>query len=306
MKKHRIATVVNFCSNDYRFLKPCIEEISSFSSQILIPVCDHFFDGTPEDRSILQRAYSEHPECEFIEFTYKPDEPYGSSCMKKQGDLDWSRHWHSTARMIGYYFLKEDIDYVLFIDVDEVYEGKKFQRWLDTFPYEEYSAIRFLSYQYFREACYQSEDWFTLGLLTRKANLKAGDILNVDERLGLYKSLPEKKIMEVTGLDGLPMIHHYSWVRTKQQMLKKVIWGHFWEKNWKELIEEEFSRPFSGKDFSTDSKYKKVEPYNLCEEPALIPNLPAKGPAHKVTQKDIFQKNFLENLKGSEAADIFF
>ena len=306
MKKHRIATVVNFCSNDYRFLKPCLEEISRFSSQILVPVCDHFFDGTPEDRSILQRAYSEHPECEFIEFAYKPDEPYGNSCMKKQGDLDWSRHWHSTARMIGYYFLKEDIDYVLFIDVDEIYEGEKFQKWLDTFPYQEYSAIRFLSYQYFREACNQSEDWFTLGLLTKKEDLKPDDILNVDERLGLYTSLPEKKIKEVTGLDGLPMIHHYSWVRTKKQMLKKVIWGHYWEKNWKELIEEEFSRPFNGKDFSTDSKYKKVVPYNLCEEPALIPNLPIKGPAHKVTQKDIFQKSFLENLKSSEAASIFF
>ncbi|MES2200409.1 MAG: hypothetical protein V4489_09640 [Chlamydiota bacterium] len=294
MENHRIATIINFCSNDYRFLSPCIREVMHFSSQILIPVCDHFFDGTLENLPLLQRAYGEHPECEFIEFNYNPDQPYGYPCTKRPGDLDWSRHWHSTARMIGYLFLKENIDYVLFIDVDEIYEGKKFKNWLDNFPYQDYSALRFLSYQYFRDPCHQSKEWFTLGVMAKKSNLTPEIILNVDERMGLYKELPEKKIMGITGPDALPMIHHYSWVRTKEQMLKKVIWGHYWEKNWKKLIEEEFSRPFNGKDFTTKSDYHIVSPYISCEESSSDSSLPPKEPTHKVSYQDIFRKDLLK------------
>ena len=43
-----IAAIINFCTNDYRFLARSIAETKSFSSQIIVPVCDHFFDGTPE------------------------------------------------------------------------------------------------------------------------------------------------------------------------------------------------------------------------------------------------------------------
>jgi len=58
-----------------------------------------------------------------------------------------------------------------------------------------------------------------------------------------------------------PMIHHYSWVRTKEEMLKKVSnWGHAGDKvNWKELVEEEYSRPFNGQDFLHNYQYTIVD-----------------------------------------------
>ncbi len=293
MNGHRIATIINFCTNDYRFLAPCIREAKHFSSQILIPVCDHFFDGTPEDRALLQRAYSEHPDCEFIEFAYDPEQPYGYPCRKRPGDLDWCRHWHSTARMIGYFFLKKEIDYVLFIDVDEIYEGKKFQEWLQHYPIQNYNALRFQCYQYFREPRYRAKETFTSGLLAKKSVLTPDTILNVDERMGLYKKIPDEKIVDLNGLDDQPMIHHYSWVRTKEEMLKKVIWGHFWERNWKELIEQEFSGPFSGKDFTTGLEYLTVDPYIDCKEPDFSATPPRKEPAYRTTPQEIFRKDLL-------------
>jgi hypothetical protein len=43
-------------------------------------------------------------------------------------------------------------------------------------------------------------------------------------------------------------------------MLKKTSsWGHKDDKNWKELIEEEFSRPFNGTDFEWGYEYDIVE-----------------------------------------------
>ena len=64
----------------------------------------------------------------------------------------------------------------------------------------------------------------------------------------------------MTTYNGLPMLHHYSWVRTKEQMLKKVrTWWHNKDRNWEKSVEEEFSRPFSGKDFVHGYEYKTVE-----------------------------------------------
>jgi len=57
------------------------------------------------------------------------------------------------------------------------------------------------------------------------------------------------------------MIHHYSWVRTKEEMLKKVSnWGHARDKgDWKELVEMEYSRPFNGQDFLHNYQYIIVD-----------------------------------------------
>ncbi len=285
---HSIATIINFCTNDYQFLEPCIKQAQQFSSQVLIPVSDHFFDGTPENRDLLNHAYKEHPDCEFIEFAYNPQHPYGFPCVKRPGDLDWPRYWHSSARMIAYFHLRKEIDYVLFIDVDEIYEGKAFKAWLDQFDYRAYSALRFTCYEYFREPRYRAKETFFSGLMARKSLLTPKLILNVDERMGLYRDLPQKKIMNLKGLENRPIIHHYSWVRSKEQMLRKTAtWSHYWERDWASLIQKEFSGPFSGRDFYTNREYEVVEPYI---------DLSPSVPTYRVTHEDIFRKELTEEF----------
>ena len=57
-------------------------------------------------------------------------------------------------------------------------------------------------------------------------------------------------------------MHHYSWVRTQQEMLAKVGgWGHKHDKDWATLINEEFSREFNGTDFVHGYTYVNVENY---------------------------------------------
>ena len=56
------------------------------------------------------------------------------------------------------------------------------------------------------------------------------------------------------------MFHHYSWVRTKAQLLKKVSsWAHKDDRNWAAFVEEEFSRPFNGTDFVHGFSYTTVK-----------------------------------------------
>jgi hypothetical protein len=59
-------------------------------------------------------------------------------------------------------------------------------------------------------------------------------------------------------------MHHYSWVRTKEEMLRKVkAWGHTNDKDWNTLIEEEFSREFNGKDFVHGYNFEILKEQNL-------------------------------------------
>ena len=75
----------------------------------------------------------------------------------------------------------------------------------------------------------------------------------------LIKTPCNKKRM-IVDKDGNPMIHHYSWVRTKDEMIQKVkSWGHNIDKDWISLIEEEFSRPFNGKCFVNDMEFEVLD-----------------------------------------------
>ena len=82
MKK--ITTIINYCTNDYIFLKPCIDAALRISHKVIVPFCTHFHDGTKQDRALLLKSVGENPEAEFIEFDYclslihisEPTRPY--------------------------------------------------------------------------------------------------------------------------------------------------------------------------------------------------------------------------------------
>ena len=78
------------------------------------------------------------------------------------------------------------------------------------------------------------------------------------EREQLHEALNVPKQRMILQ-DGKPLVHHYSWVRTKEQMLQKVkAWGHNTDKDWVSLIEEEFSRPFNGTCFVNNYEFEII------------------------------------------------
>src|SRR5689334_2116292 len=70
--KPPLGTVISYCTNDFRFIGKCIEEARRFSHSIVVAVADHFFDGVPENRALLNATYQAHPDCLFVEFAYLP------------------------------------------------------------------------------------------------------------------------------------------------------------------------------------------------------------------------------------------
>ena len=256
-----IASVINFCSNDYPFLRSCIEGVSDISSQIIVPVCDHYFDGEKEDLKKLGKIYAEFPQVQFVQFPYDLNR-----CLYANHSISY---WHNLARLMGLYFVRADT--VLFLDADEIFEVEKLKTWVAEFPYSDYDAIRLANYWYFRDSRCRATEWEDTPLLIKREHLTGQLIMQERERAGTFAACAGNKVRMTKGLDGLPMCHHYSWVRTKEQMLRKVrSWGHHWERNWEALVEEEFSRPFNGRDFVHGYTFNQVEPYaeiDLQKEP---------------------------------------
>ncbi len=219
-------------------------------------VCDHFFDGTPENRDMLEKIYAAFPECRFIEYPFIPNK-IPKSIWKK---IDPAHFWHSLSRLLGASLLSESIDTVLFLDADEVPEGGRFAEWLDCSDYHQNTVLKFANYWYFRDPTNQALQFEDSVVMVRKQTLEPNILLKQEERDAIYDLLPYSKRRKVTGTDGAPMFHHFSWVRTKDEMLKKVrAWGHKKDRDWEALVHKEFSAPFSGKDFVHGYDYKKVE-----------------------------------------------
>ncbi|MBU6383475.1 MAG: hypothetical protein KGR16_04085 [Verrucomicrobia bacterium] len=295
MKKHPIATIVNFCSNESRFLRATLEQALLFSKQVIVPVCDHFFDGSPENLPLLETIYSAFPECLFIEYPYLPKK-IPKKILKK---VDLAHFWHSLSRLIAVSFLDEEIETVLFLDADEVPEGKKFAQWLDCSDYRQHTTLKLSNFWYFRDPANQALKFEDSVVLVQKKALESEILLHQDERDAIYNLLPGPKRRNVTGVDGKPMFHHYSWVRTQAEMLQKVkAWGHKGDRDWASLVHEEFSGPFRGTDFVHGYHYQLVKPpFEIRFEP---PQFEAKG-APKIKRlkeeellKHVRQKRFWE------------
>lgn len=272
MEKHPIATIINFCSNESRFIKASLEQAKLFSRQVIVPVCDHFFDGTPENRDLLDLVYAAFPDCLFIEYPFVP-EKIPRKTFKK---IDPAHFWHSMSRLVGTLFLNEEIETVLFLDADEVPDGLRFTEWLDSSDYMAHTTLKLSNYWYFRDPRNQAIETEDSVVLAQKRALESDIILHEDERDAIYNLLPGPKRRRVTDAHGEPMFHHYSWVRTKEEMLQKVrAWGHKGDRNWEQLVHEEFESPFRGKDFIHQYQFRIVEP--AFDVGLDIPKFEAKG-----------------------------
>ncbi len=278
----KVASVINFCTYDLRFLDRCIRSVSLFSDQILIPICDHLFNGEKEDRALLNAIYLAYPEVDFVEYAYSEKELYGTPARHAPYSPGWSTHWHNTSRLVGSYFVNPEIDKVLFLDVDEIFSSP--------LPKTHHDALRFATFWYFRRADNCASVYPDGPLLISKHLLTTELLINPDERMGMYAQVEGEKEREYC-VDGRPIVHHYSFVRPEDELRKKVsAWGHHWERDWEALLKE------SG-DFVRGYEYQKVAVYwdPLMERPQLQPK--GKIPSVAcVTAKDIFRREIRELL----------
>ena len=271
-----IGTIINFCSLDYRFIGPCVQAVAPFSARVVVPWADHLFDNTPEDMALIERAAAENPQAEFVPFAYH----HSITEMLR------SRFWHNYARWVGFSKLSPGCDWVLFLDADEIVETDRFTEFLARSEFHRYDHLYFANYWYFREPRFRARQIEDSPAMVKREIVTVNRIFHERERAS-FRRLPNG-LRRVAGIDGRPMFHHYSWVMNQAQMQRKVrTWGHSLDtdRDWDRLVDEEFSREFSGKDFVHGYDFDEVDPLISLADP--VPTSGAEpDPAQTIPMPD--------------------
>lgn len=252
-----ISISYNFSSNDFEFIEQCIREAKLISNDIHFSCVSKFFDGEEENKELINKAIN-ICNSNGVSFTIlEYDETLKNKITNKSS---FFRYWHNITRLAN--TEKCINDYVLYLDGDEILDGERFSKWLESINLTDNNSYVFDAFWYFRNKKYQAKTWEPAGLLVNKKTLSTEDLMNSGERWGMIK---HPYARQVRSIDGLPMVHHYSWAKgnsekeCQEMLLKKVkSWGHTSDRDWESLIKEEFSREFNGKDFVHGYSYNTL------------------------------------------------
>lgn len=241
-----IEAVILYSTNDKRFHKACIENLLEAGIKCHVVTYSHMWKGQPEDLEALKQSAK----------LFEDNENYSQYFIEwEAGKNPW--YWEAVGRYLATQQVSDDSEYILYIDIDEVVDAKKMKEWIASGEYKQWEAMKIPNYWYWREPIYRAtsiED----SIVMTKVSLAKRLQLQPGGRDVYFGASPNRTRFKLDK----PFIHHYSWVRSKEEMLNKVSnWGHASDrKNWVELVEEEFSRSFNGKCFVNN--YSFVEAQN--------------------------------------------
>jgi len=255
----KIAVVISTCSNEKQFFDKLIEQCRIFASQIIVSLGSSLHDGSyeTEEAEYIQYLTQNETYRDILFVNYEVTKIIEYNPLKRRPQAFWA----NIARMAGAMNINEDIDWIMFIDGDEIPEGDIFKTWLENTVLDQNCSYKFANYWYFRDVIYQADQWEdSILMVPRKPFLDKETnmvLMQDDERdaIAVYFNC----IRNVLSKEGKPMFHHFSWARTKKQILKKIqTWGHRDDKNWIELVEEMWSKPFDGRDCVHNYNYTIV------------------------------------------------
>jgi len=237
--------VILYSTNDYRFFNVCISNLIKCNIKCHVVTYSHMWNGNPEDKKLLKEST----------LAFKNNKLVNTYNLEwNEGYTPW--YWEGLGRYLGTQEVSENSEYILYIDIDEIIDVEKFKTWINTNEYKKYDALKLPAYWYWREPIYQAKQ-FENNVVMLKTSIAKQLPFSPGGREIYFNSTNNN----IAGINSdNPMIHHYSWVRTKEEMLNKVSnWGHAGDRvDWKSLVEEEYSRPFNGKDFLHNYQYQVV------------------------------------------------
>jgi hypothetical protein len=252
-----LGAVVPLTSLETEWAADALREALRVAAPVVVVYSDHLSDGTPEDLgyvSTLQRELAGAPGAAAL--VWVPVHWHAGRTL---------HFWMRYLRWAGLPFVPLSTDYVLWIDADEVLDVERFVAWWGSplgLPASGAGACKLANYVYFREPRFQSIELEDSVVVSRRAHALHSDAFFEDphkSREAFFDDVPGGGPRGVRALDGEPLVHHFSWARSKEVMLKKVrAWGHSAERDWVALVEAEFTHEFTGTDFVHGHKYRTL------------------------------------------------
>lgn len=248
--------VIQYCSSEADLVDDCVHAACEACARVYLVVLTHFFTGEEDPEAWtkarqLQKLYSNLTP---ILVQWKP--------MQVP-----PLFWHHEARLAGY--AAGASPWVLFLDADEVLrDAKSFRSWFQTSVQAQTEAnvcaYKLANYWYFLTKQRRAKTLEDSVVLVQRQSLHLTHFRQYKaDRENYFFAVPESRRRNmVLGVDGKPMVDHFSWVRSKDVLLKKSqTWGHRGEKDWKKLIEDAFASDLlTTPDFVHGYEYEILDP----------------------------------------------
>jgi hypothetical protein len=221
-----ISAVVVYCSFEADLIDRVVASLKD-CKEVVIVCLSHTFSGTPDPEGwtkvkSLAAAYENVKPC-LLQWVDKPVP---------------ARFWVNTMRQQG--FAHATAEWLLFIDADEVIrDTTRFKEWFSTRE-DGVEAFKLANYWYFLSEHRRAKILEDSVVLVHRRCIHAEHFRKYDlEREYLFMAGRTRRNM--VSSDN-PLIDHFSWVRSKEILLKKCkSWTHKGEKDWKTLIETAFN-----------------------------------------------------------------
>ena len=249
-----LAAIIPLSSLEITWAEDTIREALRVASPVVVAYADHLSDGTREDLAFvdkLRQTFANSPNLIFVPVLWRS----GLS----------SRFWVRYLRYAAVPFVPLEVDYIIWLDADEILDSDIFNEWWMSnqgLPARQEGATKLANYFYFRDARFQKVELDDSVVISRRRGMSSDAFFENpwQEREAFFYAYPGSKHLEL-GLGGRVMVHHMSWVRSKEGMLQKVsAWGHAGERDWEALVKEEWSREFNGRDFlNAGNRYRILD-----------------------------------------------
>lgn len=253
----KVAICVSYCSNERCFIRPLLDQALQCADQVVVALGSHFYDYEPEDMKHLMELATEYPNVFFAMYPVSQAEE-NNPLQRKDA------YWHNIARISAWRQVRIDIDWILFLDGDEIPDASAFKSWFQANKHllDDQAVYKLANYWYFKEPTHQALTWEDSCILVPTTSLSFRRLMHDMERDGLADHMTVHRNV-VHHETKLPMFHHFSWVRSLPCILKKVAtWGHRTDRNWVQYIQDSWDKPAAEvDDFVHGYKYTQVPNY---------------------------------------------
>jgi hypothetical protein len=212
------SVVISFCANDIPFIDKTLSECKKFCDDVIVVYGSRMYDGGDADLALVGMLSERHETVQFCMYDVDLSQtlnPRGREGVQKRP----LAYWHNLARWTG--ICRCTNDWILLLDGDEVPDGAKVKRWLqvEKDPDTIYKAANFW---YFKLAENQATTLEDSVLLVHKCHLTRGNVFGDMERDHIHASSGAKLERLVKDPEGNVMFHHFSWVRGKEGLKRKL------------------------------------------------------------------------------------
>jgi hypothetical protein len=207
------------------FVDALLCECLKFSKDIVVSYGSHFYNGEPEDLEHMQQLSRKYPDVKFTMYAVDVTLPVTA----RQGVVNRpTAYWHNLARWTAVQALAHD-GWVYVIDADEIPDGSVVAKWLEDVENDLVAECCYKNacYWYFKTPENQATTLEDSVLLIHKKHLTRETIFGDNERDFTIESSKARLLRQVKGLRAQVMWHHFSFVRSKECMIRKLTsWAH--------------------------------------------------------------------------------